>query len=159
MLRHNTVNLSIVKQLALGFFLIGVFFFVTIGNSYTQTNTRPEPLPRDIAKAWFEALFRADAEALRQTMCMEQREFLTDEALQELEDSIMGANIVIDTKNVVYDYDSETQTVTVSGELLFVVDGISLDVPMTDFPFPDFPMVREEGQWLVCLAFDEVMPS
>ncbi len=145
-----------ILRLALGFFLISGFF-VAIGTSDAQTNTRPEPLPRDIAKAWLEALFKVDGNALRLFTCAEQSEFLTEESLSGLNEAINMADLIIETTQIIYDYDAETREVTLAGVLGFTFEGDYLEFPMTDFPFANLPIVQESRQWRVCLDVDLIL--
>ncbi|MDX2077082.1 MAG: hypothetical protein SFZ02_11670 [bacterium] len=146
--------------LAVAFATLGcVLFQPVIGNVYSNImpnlGGQSSPLPEDVAKTWFEALFRADGQALRDNMCQAQRSAITDDVVNNLESSLSGAGATMNTEGVTYSYNDSTNTVTLGGTISVTVSGQTVDVPMDTFPLGSLPMIQENGRWFVCLDINE----
>ena len=107
------------------------------------------------AKAWFEALLKADGNALRNNMCDAQKAAITDAVVSSLATSLSGAGATMDTAGVTYTVNGSN--VTLGGTMKVTAAGQSVDVPMTSFPLGTLPVVQEGGTWKVCLDLTQAM--
>ena len=143
--------------LSVAFATLGcVLFQPVIGNVYSNIYTDLSAgtgtiTPETVAKTWFEALFRADGQTLRDNMCQAQRSAITDEVVSTLESSLSGAGATIKTDGVTYSYNDSTNIVTLGGTIAISAGGQTIDVPMESFTLGNLPMVQENGRWFVCL--------
>ncbi|MCL4255388.1 MAG: hypothetical protein KJ043_16635, partial [Anaerolineae bacterium] len=103
----------------------------------------------DAAKTFFEALLKADGNALRGSLCAAQQAAITDEVVSSLSSSIGGTGAEIDPSGVTYTLNGSE--VTLGGVLKVSMSGQSVDVPMEQFPLGNLPVVEEGGGWKVCI--------
>lgn len=103
----------------------------------------------DAAKSFMEAVFKADANAMRNVTCDAQKGQITDDMVSNLREGLaqMGQNV--DISGLTYTYDSSTKMVKIGGNIKATVQGVSVDVPIASM-FPEFPVVEEGGGWKVC---------
>jgi len=157
---HKSYQLQLVFMLVIvTFSSMACFFFQpTIGNVFS--NIYPDLsagtgtiTPETVAKTWVEALFRADGDTLRAATCESQRSTITDEILKSVSEAFSMGGATIKLDNVTYTFDEATSTLTVGGTMEIIVSGVSQEIPAS--MFPPFPMVQENGTWLVCAPLDE----
>lgn len=103
----------------------------------------------DAAKTFFEALIKADGNALRGSLCAAQQAAITDEVVSSLASSIGGTGAELDTSGITYTL--EGTNVVLGGTMKVSVQGQSVDVPMSQFPLGSLPVVEEGGGWKVCI--------
>lgn len=161
---QKSYSLQILFVLAMVVFATtGCFLFQpVIGNVFSNITpglgmSESSATPSDVAKAWIDGLFNADGQAMRDNMCKSQRAAITDEVVNQLDASLLGAGATIDTAGITYTFNDATSMVTIGGNLKVTVSGQSVDVPMTSFPLAEIPVVNEDGRWFVCLSLNDVM--
>lgn len=157
---QKSYQLQIVLVLAIvAFATMGCFLFQpTIGNVFS--NIYPDlsagtgtVTPETVAKVWVEALFRADGDTLRAATCESQRSAITDELINSISEAFSTGGATIQLDNVTYTFDEETSTITIGGTMKIIVSDVSQDMQVSSV-FPPFPMVQENGTWLVCAPLD-----
>jgi hypothetical protein len=104
--------------------------------------------PEDAAKAWFEAAFSNNLDALKAQTCAASQDQV--ETVAEAYATLGETGSAVDTSGLTYTKASESgdnATVNIGGSVKATVQGVEMDQPMPEIPMP---LVKENGAWKVC---------
>lgn len=106
----------------------------------------------DAAKAFIEATFKGDFNALRNSVCEARRGELTAEQEAAITAGLqsMGGAGAVDTSGITYTLNSENNTVTLGGTIKVTVQGTTVDAPVESMFAEGLPVLQEGGSWKVC---------
>ena len=114
--------------------------------------------PEDAAKAFMEATFAGDGEAMRAAVCAAQRAQITDEVVEQMASAMGGAAAAgaeMDYSGLTYtasDVTENSANVAIGGNITVTVAGQSQSMDASQMGMPPLPVTREDGAWKVCQA-------
>lgn len=123
-----------------------------------DTTTGGGGSPEDAAKAFMEATFAGDGEAMRAAVCAAQRAQITDEVVEQMASAMGGAAAAgaeMDYSGLTYtasDVTENSANVTIGGNITVTVAGQSQSMDASQMGMPPLPVTREDGAWKVCQA-------
>lgn len=106
----------------------------------------------DAAKAFIDATFKGDFNAMRNAVCEARRGELTAEQEAEITAGLqaMGGAGSIDSSGITYTHNTENNTVTLGGTIKVTVQGTTVDAPVEAMFAEGLPVLQEGGSWKVC---------
>jgi len=160
---HKSYSLQLLFVLAMvAFATMGCFLFqpvtgIVFTNVFTEIGGVDVPsTPEEVSKAWLEALFNVDEQIIRENTCESQRNLITDDMINNLEESL-GVGIKWDFSDVTFTFNETMNSVTLGGNLQATISEQVVDVPMSSFPFADLSVINEGGRWFVCVDTEDLM--